>query len=135
MKRVGQGARSSLRNLLWIVVAILLVAGFLCAATAREVYQATSPHSLIAHVWFRKLYSIIAFAIVGAIAARVLRAIPYPRRIALSSIVVAGYSALIEVAQKFHGSTESWRWNLFDVGCGLIGGAIGAALYRIRSNH
>ena len=109
---------------------MLLLGGFLWAGTAREVYQATSPHSLIGHVWLRKLYSVIAFTIVGWITAHGLRKFSYANRIFLGGLLVASYSALIEVAQKLHGSTESWRWNLFDIGCGLLGGLVGALIYR-----
>ncbi|MBV8689349.1 MAG: hypothetical protein JOZ59_04505 [Candidatus Eremiobacteraeota bacterium] len=108
------------------------MAGFFWAATAGEVYEATSPQTLIAHIWFRKLYSIIAFAIVGWIVARVLHAVPQARRAVMSAAFVGAYSALIEIAQKIHGSTESWRWNLFDIGCGVLGGLVGALVYRDR---
>ena len=135
MKQVSRRVGSWLRSPAWVIVAILLVAGFLWAATAREVYQATSPRSLVAHVWFRKAYSLIAFAIVGWIAAHALRRVRYFPRVWLSAGLVGTYSALIEVAQKLHGSTESWRWNLFDIACGLIGGLIGALAYRTSDDH
>ena len=116
-------------------MAALLLGGFLWAATAREVYQMTSPRSLVAHVLFRKLYAIVAFSIVGFITARLLRRFDRMRIVIASGLLVGSYSALIEIAQKFHGSTESWRWNLFDVASGVLGGLLGAIIYLAYRNH
>ncbi len=125
--------RSRWQTLLWAAVGVALVAGFSWAATDREVYETTSPHTLVAYVWFRKAYSVVAFAIVGAIVARWMPRASAIARILCSGAVVGAYSALIEVAQKLHGSTESWRWNIFDIACGIVGGfagALAATVYR-----
>lgn len=116
-------------------MAALLLVGFLWAATAREVYQMTSPRSLVAHVLLRKLYAIVAFSIVGFIMARLLHRFDRMRIVIASGLLAGSYSALIEIAQKFHGSTESWRWNLFDVASGVLGGLIGAIVYVVCRDH
>jgi hypothetical protein len=78
-----------------------------------------------AHV-LRKLYSIVAFAIVGFFAAAMLD----ERRRALGCIaLVAGFSTIIEIVQKLTGSREGLLSNAFDIGCGAVGGLIGAALW------
>lgn len=76
----------------------------------------------------RKLYSVIAFSIVGFFAAALIDA---KRRALGCAIVVAGFSAMIEVAQKFDGATEGLLSNAFDIGCGALGGLIGAALWTL----
>ena len=74
----------------------------------------------------RKLYSIIAFAIVGFFAAGMLDA---RRRAVGCALLVACFSAIIEVVQKYTGAKESLLSNAFDVACGAAGGLIGAALW------
>lgn len=71
----------------------------------------------------RKTYSVVAFAIVGFFVAPLVRR---RNRILGDALVVAGFSAVIEVAQALTGSQEGYAWNAFDVGCGAVGGALGA---------
>lgn len=72
----------------------------------------------------RKFYSIVAFAFVGILTAlsrrRMLRV-----QIARSAALVAGLSACIEILQRVTGSHETLKWNLVDVLCGAVGGALG----------
>jgi hypothetical protein len=78
---------------------------------------------------FRKLYSIVAFSIVGLLAAP---AIPRRRRIAIDALIVALVSTAIEIGQKLHDrSPESLTSNLFDIGCGAVGGIVGALLWNL----
>lgn len=82
----------------------------------------------LAHVLLRKAYSLAAFALVGVLADR---ALPPARRPALrAALVVALFSALIELGQKLHGSSEGRLSNLLDIGFGALGGWLGAALAR-----
>jgi len=74
----------------------------------------------------RKLYGIAAFTIVGFFAAALLDA---KRRILGCALLVAAFSACIEVAQKFDGSPEGPLSNAFDIACGAAGGVAGAALW------
>lgn len=87
-----------------------------------EVYVAASPPEFAQHVLLRKVYSIVAFAVLGA-------AYSFARRYARpadAAVAVALYSGLIEIGQWFT-SEEPLGWNLFDVACGALGGALGAA--------
>jgi VanZ family protein len=96
---------------------------FYVLAQSGDVYELTSPSELSGHVLLRKVYSVVAFAIVGA-------AYAYARRrggIIDTMAAVGLYSGLIEIGQWFT-SDESLRWNLVDVMCGMIGGTIGAAI-------
>lgn len=87
-------------------------------------------------VLLRKLYSIIAFAVVGFFAAPLL---PRPSRLRWDTALIAGFSLLIEIAQKAIGSHEGYASNLFDIGCGAVGGVIGAftwdGLMRTRASR
>jgi hypothetical protein len=74
----------------------------------------------------RKLYSVGAFAIVGIFAAALLDG---KRRALGCAALVAAFSAVIEVVQKLSGSKEGLGSNAFDVGCGAVGGLIGAGLF------
>lgn len=81
---------------------------------------------LSAALVLRKLYSIGAFAIVGVFAAALLDG---TRRALGCAALVAAFSAVIEVVQKLSGSKEGLLSNAFDVGCGAVGGLIGAGLF------
>jgi len=120
--------RSRFFSALLAVVAVV----FFALAVSRAVYDITSPADWPFHVLLRKSYSLIAFAIVGYLYAEAGaergRAIPAPT----AGIVTAIYSAAIEVGQRLVGSTEGLLSNGIDVACGLVGGAIGAALAAVR---
>jgi len=75
----------------------------------------------------RKAYSVIAFAIVGFFSAPL-----FARRSRLRNcaLLVALFSTTIEIAQKLTGSAESLLSNAFDIGCGAVGGALGALLFN-----
>jgi hypothetical protein len=103
---------------------------FFLLALSNDVYELTSPPEFgVAHVLLRKLYSVGAFAIVGV-------AYAYARRrsgIVEAAAAVGLYSGLIEIAQWFT-THEPLRWNLIDVGCGIVGGALaGALVSRVRA--
>jgi hypothetical protein len=84
----------------------------------------------------RKAYSVVAFAIVGFLAAPLFA----PNRRALSCCaLVALFSTTIEIGQKVTGAHESLLSNAFDVGCGAAGGLLGAvawdAFARLRGRR
>jgi hypothetical protein len=137
-------------TIVWGVVALAAMLAFLWAATTQSVYDHTSPggvarkllgedapnvphnHWLSLHILMRKAYSIVAFAIVGFI---VDKALPPVRRRALRAVaLVATFSALIEVVQVREGSPEGFASNVFDVGCGAVGGWLGVALVKGRKH-
>lgn len=81
----------------------------------------------------RKFYSVIAFAIVGIFVALSKRQLPARDRIVAAAVWVGGLSLVIEILQRFGGSTESFGSNLFDIACGAIGGAVGALIVEAFS--
>lgn len=74
----------------------------------------------------RKLYGIVAFTIVGFFAAALLDP---NRRVVGCALLVAAFSACIEVAQKLGGSPEGPLSNAFDIACGAVGGVAGALFW------
>ncbi len=76
----------------------------------------------------RKLYSIVAFAVVGLFAAPLIRR---DHRLRGTAVIVAGFSTVIEIVQKGTVAPgEPLRWELFDVACGALGGWLGALLWN-----
>jgi len=117
----------------WIVAGIAGVI-FCFLATNDTVYVATSPPSFDYYVVLRKLYSVVAFAVVGVPAALARRAEQRSASPAVVGLIVAGYSAFIEVLQYFlDPPPEGLLWNTVDVACGFLGGVI-AALAASRFN-
>jgi hypothetical protein len=129
----------------WTALAAVAVAVMFWAALSHRIYRVTLPVGLIdrvfgedanegpfaLHVVLRKLYSVIAFTVIGFI---VDRALPRTRRPALrAALAVAALSAVVEVAQKVRGAHEGLLSNAFDVGCGAFGGWLGVALARAFS--
>ncbi len=85
-------------------------------------------HAFSTYVILRKFYSIVAFTIVGIFSAPLLaRRV----RVAADVAIVAGFSAIIEIGQKLTiAPGESLAWETFDVACGAVGGALGAAIWN-----
>lgn len=117
-------------RLTWIPVAIVTAAVLFWAATSNEVYDLTSPPALSWHVLLRKAYSVVAFAVVGLTAEKALGV--SRRSVLRATLLIALYSAAIEVVQWIDGSHEGLRWNAFDVLCGAVGGALGALAAQVR---
>jgi hypothetical protein len=113
-----------MRWLPFVAVGALLFA----LALNDEVYAVTSPPEFAGHVLLRKLYSVVAFACVAA-SYRFAR-----RRAGTVEMAAVGglYSGAIEIGQWFT-SEESLRWNLFDVGCGILGGLLAAAVINLTN--
>jgi len=87
-------------------------------------------HDLTPRIVVRKIYSVIAFAIVGLLAAPLIAA---QRRIGASALLVGGFSLIIEIAQRATVSQESNLFSLFDIGCGAVGGVIGAVGWNVMA--
>jgi len=81
----------------------------------------------------RKLYSVVAFAVVGFFAAP---AFEPSQRLLAGALLVGSFSTAIEIAQRMTGSHESLLSNIFDILCGAVGGLLGAlafgAIARLR---
>jgi hypothetical protein len=124
-----ESPESSRARWFWIAAALVTAAVLFWAATSDVVYDVTSPSSFSLHVLLRKTYSIAAFALVGFTADKALG--PNARAALRGAVLVAVYSAAIEVVQAFH-SHEGLVWNAVDVGCGAAGGWLGVVAGRIK---
>ncbi len=127
----------------WAGLAALVVLAFVFwAALSHRVYMRTLPIGVFErifgesveegpfalHVVLRKVYSIVAFTLLGFV---VNLALPRTRRPALrAALVVAAFSLVIEVAQKLRGANEGLLSNAFDVACGALGGWLAVTLAR-----
>ncbi|MDB5029022.1 MAG: hypothetical protein JWO66_2711 [Candidatus Eremiobacteraeota bacterium] len=82
--------------------------------------------------FLRKFYSVVAFALIGYV---VDRALPPTRRPALrAALIVAAFSAVIEIVQKQRHAHEGLLSNAFDIACGAFGGwlAVAPRTWRLR---
>ncbi len=114
-----------------IAALLVVLAIFYALAVSRDVYEATTPAGIPWHVLLRKVYSVIAFALIGGTAIWALRirsAWPYV-------FGVAAYSGAIEVGQYVAGAREGLDWNAFDVACGALGGALAATIRARRGTE
>jgi len=130
--------RGTIERVGWIAIAIVVAAGFFLTALSDDVYRETSPthvatrlfgglanqvsnpYGISLHIVLRKIYSVVAFAIVGWTAERALPASTRPQL--RMTILVAVYSAAIEYCQWRDGSAEGPGWETFDTLCGALGG-------------
>jgi hypothetical protein len=132
----------------WRIVAPLVAGGFFWLALRPDVDHATSPHGLAhllfgtggdagasfishpawlsLHIVVRKVYSIVAFAIVGFCTDKALG--PVRRPMLRSALLVAAYSLCIEAGQRLVVGHEPLLERVFDVGCGAVGGVIAIRL-------
>lgn len=113
----------------WWAAAVAASLVLLVAAVDNGVYEATSPTAWSFHVILRKVYSIVAFAIVGFFVARARRLTSRSASAPSIGWTIAGYSAVIEVLQYFlDPPPEGLLSNVIDIACGFLGGAIAAWL-------
>jgi hypothetical protein len=117
----------------WITTALVIAAVLFWAAISNVVYEVTSPSWLSWHVLVRKSYSIAAFALVGFTADKALG--PTAKAPLRGALLVAAYSAAIEIVQAERGSAEGIAWNVADVLCGAAGGWLGVVAGRIRRSR
>jgi hypothetical protein len=89
--------------------------------------QAGLQRDLSVRIALRKVYSVIAFGIVGFFAAPIL---PNTNRVKGCALLVAFFSAVIEIAQGLTGAEESLASNAFDIACGAVGGLLGALAWN-----
>lgn len=116
----------------WTLIACGLAIVFFALALSNAVYELTSPFALSWHVLLRKVYSIVAFSLVGYTARRAFDEHGISRSPLVAIGAVAAYSGLIEIGQALLGSHEGLLWNAVDVVCGAIGGLIGDVLVRAQ---
>jgi hypothetical protein len=106
-------------------------------ANSDTVYHATSPAWLDIHVLLRKSYSVVAFAVLGYIAARAAQASGWRASPLTVGWWLALFSLAIEIAQAMTPPPEGLGWNTIDVACGWLGGWLGAlaALWSADDKH
>lgn len=106
-----------------MIAAIVL----LIAAVDNGVYEATSPTAWSFHVILRKIYSVVAFAVVGFPIARARQLLGRSASVSTIGWTIAGYSTIIEILQYFlDPPPEGLLSNGIDIACGFLGGAIAA---------
>ena len=111
----------------WWGMAAAFALVLLVAAVDNGIYEATSPTSLSYHVLLRKLYSVVAFAVVGFPIARARQLTARSASVSSIGWMIGGYSTVIEVLQYFlDPPPEGLLSNVIDIACGFIGGAIAA---------
>ncbi|HEX3463757.1 MAG TPA: hypothetical protein VHS78_06895 [Candidatus Elarobacter sp.] len=112
------------------------------AALSHRVYYRTLPSHVLYQLFgeegvqgpfalrtiFRKIYSIVAFTVIGFVVDKALP--PARRRRLRAAVIVAIFSGFIEIAQKLDGAPEGLLSNGIDVACGALGGWLGAGLSR-----
>jgi hypothetical protein len=108
----------------WRVFLALAAVALYATAVSGPAYNATTPVTLPYHEVVRKVYALLAFALLGfALERSKLRAHGVPG----AAIAMAVYSYAIELGQIFIShSTETFAEHSFDVASGLVGGALGA---------
>jgi FtsH-binding integral membrane protein len=113
----------------WTATAIVAVILFF-VADSDTIYNATSPATLDFHVLLRKAYSIVAFALLGWLAARASQATGWRTSPLTMGWWLALFSLAIEIAQSMQPPSEGLAMNTVDVACGWIGGWLGARVAR-----
>lgn len=104
------------------VVAAIVLYKISVSGTA---YEVTTPASLPHHILLRKVYAVLAFALLGFLFER--SRVPRAGGVTAAGIAVALYSYLIELGQiGFKNVQETFAQHGFDVASGLAGGALGA---------
>lgn len=117
------------------------------AATSRRVYAHTLPTALIERIFgenadggafaidriLRKLYSIVAFTLIGFV---FHQALPPSRHPALrAALMVGAFSLVIEIVQKLHHAREGPLSNLIDIACGALGGWLAVTITENVKNR
>jgi len=115
------GGRTTAWRAFGIVAALVLYV----IAMSGDVYDLTSPASLPQHELVRKIYALLAFALLGFVLERSrLRRV---HGVLGAGIALTAYSYAIELGQiVFAHSTETFAEHAFDVASGSVGGALGA---------
>jgi hypothetical protein len=109
----------------WRVFLVFAALALYATAVSGPAYNATTPVTLPHHELVRKVYALLAFALLGfALERSTLRRM---HGILGAGIAVAVYSYVIELGQiVISQSTETFAEHSFDVASGLAGGALGA---------
>src|ERR1700742_4616429 len=117
-RRSTCGARSTgrpvfFKPVVWRVLGVVCALALYAVSVSGRAYNATSPATLAHHEIYRKVYAILAFALLGFLFERSrLRA----RGVLAAGVAIALYSYAIELGQIFlKQSTETFAEHSFDV--------------------
>lgn len=111
----------------WRIFGAIAAVALYAAAVSGSFYEATTPVSLPAHVLLRKIYAVLAFALLGFAFQRAR--LPRAGGVGAATIAIAIYSYAIELGQiVIAKAEETFAEHAFDVASGGVGGALGAFL-------
>jgi hypothetical protein len=117
-------------RILLVVAAVVLYA----IAVSGDAYNATTPVTLPFHELLRKIYALLAFALLGFALERSCLRRGRGNGVAGAGIALGVYSFAIELGQIFIShSTETFADHSFDVASGVVGGALGALVALLIS--
>jgi VanZ family protein len=126
---------SDRRAAAWRVFGILAAVALYTASISGPFYDLTTPVTMVNHELLRKIYAVLAFALLGfALECSRLR---HMRGVLAAGVALAVYSYAIELGQIFiDHAKETFAQHAFDVASGLVGGALGAlAALLITAPH
>jgi hypothetical protein len=110
---------------LWRISGVVCAAVLYAISVSGRAYNLTTPATMPQHELVRKIYAVLAFALLGFILERSnMRRV---HGVLAAGIALTVYSYAIEIGQiVFKHSTETFAEHSFDVASGLAGGALGA---------
>ncbi len=119
--------RSSNQTVLWRAFGIVAAIALYAVAVSGPAYDMTTPVTMPQHELVRKIYALLAFALLGFVLER--SALRRLHGVLAAAILIGIYSYGIEIGQILIGhSTETLAQHAFDVASGVAGGALGAFL-------
>ena len=118
----------STSGVFWWVLFWLCAILFFGLALSSAVYEVTTPEWSSLRVLVRKLYSIVAFVVLGYMLTKAQSARDRQVPAVRAALLIALYSGAIEIAQVAAGSREGLTSQTADVSLGLAGGLAGALL-------
>lgn len=121
MERIPRSFSATAARIAGIICAVVLYA----ISVSGRAYDLTTPASMPQHEVVRKIYALLAFALLGFLLER--SNLRRARGVLAAGLAIAAYSYAIELGQiVFKHSTETFAEHSFDVASGLAGGALGA---------
>ncbi|MDQ6781064.1 MAG: hypothetical protein M3Z37_07965 [Candidatus Eremiobacteraeota bacterium] len=117
--------RSRKQQAIWWAATGLVALAFFVVSLSDTIYNFTSPPGPF-QILLRKGYGVVAFGVLGYLFTHAVRASGGPGAPLPVAVAIGAYSAAIEIGQTLEQAHEGIGWNLIDVACGMLGGALGA---------
>jgi hypothetical protein len=113
------------RVAVWRAFGVIAAVALYAISVSGRAYNLTTPVTMPHHELARKVYAVLAFALLGFVLERSrLRVV---HGVLAAALALAVYSYAIEIGQiVIKHSTETFADHSFDVASGLAGGALGA---------